>query len=397
MNLLQDVITYIRRILKTPSNAVITDNLIIDYINRFWLLDVQARMQLFDFKTTYQFQTQPNVDQYNMPLYSLQMEPGAQVIGMYPVYQGFLQPCSVNGVRVPLYTQWDQFFNQWPPYVQSNVGIAVGDGTVGPYTIQIPIGLGVTTEVNQQPSGILRGHVDMSGIIATGVNIDPPFGTTINMSIPYTSIIPQVYFTSLDANGNNIVVQDSGQLLIQDGMNFANFGLLMTNGTAPFGYSPLSGGYSTTLNTINYLTGTANVTFPVAVPAGQDINCQYAFFEPGQPRAMLWYNNVITLRNPPDIQYQVSLEAYFTPAAFLSTSQALQFAYMSEYIARGAARKILSDTGDWQQFNAYEPLFQEQEKLVWIRSQRQWTATRTDTIYSNTGFQSNYNQSSIGT
>jgi len=55
---------------------------------------------------------------------------------------------------------------------------------------------------------------------------------------------------------------------------------------------------------------------------------------------------------------------------------------MSEYIARGAARKILSDTGDFEQFNFYEPLFREQELLVWKRSQRQWTASRTPTIYS---------------
>ena len=97
---------------------------------------------------------------------------------------------------------------------------------------------------------------------------------------------------------------------------------------------------------------------------------------------MLFYNNVITLRSVPDIQYLIELDAYLTPAAFLSTSSAVQYGYMSEYIARGAARKILSDTGDVEQFQFYEPLFREQEILVWKRSQRQWTATRTQTIYS---------------
>lgn len=400
MNLLQDVITYIRRILKNSSNSSITDNLIIDYINRFWLMDVQARMQLFDFKTIYQFETQPNVDQYNIPLYSIQIQPGAQVIAMYPVYQGFLQPCSVNGVRVPLFTQWDQFYNQWPNYLQSFQQIATGNGTNGPYTLSLPIGLGVTTTVNQQPSGILRGHVDMAGIIATGVNQDPPIGNDLNLNIPITSIIPSVFFTSIDSTGANVIVQDSGQFLTGN----VNYGLLMSPGNAPFGYSELPNGgalpfpYATTQNTINYNTGIAtNVYFPTAIPNGQAINAQAYFFEPGLPRAMLFYNNTITLRNPPNIQYLVSLEAYLTPAAFLTQSQAVQFAYMSEYIARGSARKILSDTCDWTQFNAYEPLFKEQELLVWKRSQRQWTSTRTDTIYSNTGFQSNYNQSSIGT
>ena len=76
------------------------------------------------------------------------------------------------------------------------------------------------------------------------------------------------------------------------------------------------------------------------------------------------------------------MDAYLSPSAFLNTATAIPFGYMAEYIARGAARKILSDTGDQDQFMFYEPLFREQELLVWKRSQRQWTATRTETIYS---------------
>lgn len=44
MNYLNNVITYVRRIIKSPSNAQITDALIIDYINRFWMMDVDARL-----------------------------------------------------------------------------------------------------------------------------------------------------------------------------------------------------------------------------------------------------------------------------------------------------------------------------------------------------------------
>jgi hypothetical protein len=86
------------------------------------------------------------------------------------------------------------------------------------------------------------------------------------------------------------------------------------------------------------------------------------------------------------------LDAYLTPAAFLNSNQAIPFGYMAEYIARGAARKILSDTGDIEQFMFYEQFFKEQELLVWKRSQRQWTSTRTQTIYStgpSTGASSN--------
>ncbi len=391
MNLLSDIITYIRRIIKSPSNSSISDNLLIDYINRFWIMDVDARMQLFDLKTKYQFQTTPGVDQYNMPLYSVQTEPGNQTIGMYPVYQGFLGPAYISGVQVPFDTQRDSFFNTWPNVTQNMFVLATGNGTSGPYTFTFPIAPNNGTPLNPPIESILKGHIDINGIIAygnaTGLNQDPPFVTTLNIgNIPSTSILSAVYLTSTDANGNNIVVQDSGQFLQASGVNYADLGLLMQPGNAPFGYSALAGGYTTTQNVVNYLTGTvSNVFFPSAIPSGANINAQCYFFQAGLPRAILYYNNTLTLRSPPDRQYLVELDAYLSPAAFLISSAAIPFGYMAEYLARGAARKILSDTGDIEQFQFYEPLFQEQELLVWKRSQRQFTATRTQTLYSQRG------------
>src|SRR6266403_2962486 len=139
INLLSDIITYIRRIIKSPSNAQITDDLILDYINRFWLMDVDARIQLFDLKTKYQFQTVPGFDQYNMPLYSVQTESGNQSINFYPVYQGFLGPAYINGIQVPLQTDPQPFYNLWPKIVQQQVQVATGNGTPGPYTFSFPI------------------------------------------------------------------------------------------------------------------------------------------------------------------------------------------------------------------------------------------------------------------
>lgn len=386
MNLLSDVITYVRRILKTPSNSSITDALIIDYINRFVIMDVDARMQLFDFKTKYQFQTQPGVDQYNMPLYSLQIETPtpptqAQSINMYPVYQGFVGPAYIGGVQVHLETQKDKFFGVWPKIVQQNFVVGTGNGSAGPYSLQIPLLGNPPSPLNPPLNAILRGHVDISGVIATGLNVDPPIAsTTANYisTIPTTSVDSAVYFTAIGSDGSNVVVADSGEFLDTN----QNLGLLMTPGKAPFGNLPLSGGYNSTTNVINYLTGEANVTFPAAIPSGANINAQCYFFQTGLPRAILYYNNVLTLRSPPSSQYLVELDAYLSPAAFLTSSAALPFGYMAEYLSLGAARKILSDTGDAEQLAFYEPRFREQELLVWKRSQRQWTATRTQTIYS---------------
>lgn len=395
MNLLSDIITYVRRIIKSPSNSLITDDLIIDYINRFWIMDVDARLQLFDLKTKYQFQTQPGVDKYNMPLYSVQIEPGSQTIGMYPVYQGFLSPCYINGIQVPFQTQKNQFYNIWPNVVQNLGIIGTGNGTAGPYQLQIPI-VGPTPPPNPPFSGLQRGHIDIAGIIATGNNIDPPLSSNATAavdipSVPITSVDSAIFITSIGADGANIVVADSGFFLSGN----VNYGLLMVPGHAPFGNAILPGGYSTTSNTINYLTGGLNVEFPVVIPQGANINAQCVYFQSGLPRMILFYNNMLTLRSPPDTQYLVELDAYLSPAAFLNTGAAIPFGYMAEYIARGAARKILSDTGDMEQLQFYEPFFKEQELLVWKRSQRQWTASRTESIYSQgfgqgAGFNNNF-------
>lgn len=392
MNILEDIITYVRRIIKTPSNSVITDNLIVDYINRFWLLDLDARVQLYDLKTKYTFLTSPGVDQYNMPLYDLQTQssPGNFVISSFPVYQNFLPPARVNGINVPFYNARDAFFNLWPNYVNNVQGVIQGNGSSGPYSFIIPFGTGSTTTVNQQPSGILRGHVDINGIISAGLNSndDPIVAMTFNPNVLVTSVYSAVYISSTNAAGQNVVVADSGQFLSSN----VNCGLLMAPGTAPFGNTALTNPadpsmpYSLTSNVVNYTTGECYVNFPDDIPAGQNINVQAYLIQPGLPRALMYYNNIITLRNPPDTQYQVEMDCYLTPAAFLSTSQALPFAYMGEYIARGAARKILADTGDIDQLQLNEKFFIEQELLVWKRSQRQITATRTQTLYSGFGF-----------
>src|SRR5215468_11100953 len=122
MYLLSDIITYCRRIVKTPSNQSLTDSLIIDYINRFVTSDVQARVQLFDYKTKYQFETIPQVCDYNMPMYQVQIEsPGnaPNTIAPYPVYQGFTGTSYVNGIQIPMYVQRDPFWKIWPNYLQA--------------------------------------------------------------------------------------------------------------------------------------------------------------------------------------------------------------------------------------------------------------------------------------
>lgn len=386
MNILSDVITYVRRLVKTPSNVVLTDALIIDYINRFWILDVDARIQLFDMKTKYGFWTSPGVTSYNMPYYGInqfqtQVESGGPTIGSYPVYQGFMDPAYCNGIQVPFYTQRDAFYKVWTPYIQTLNVAASGDGS-DTYTLQLPF------------FPAIRGHIDPTGIIASGATIDPIVGNQLgnqgvtplpNGNPPLTSLYPGVTITAQSANNTTLVVTDSGQFSSSD----INVGWLQTNSQATPQVIQAAG-------QVNYNTGAVTVTFSEAIPVGNSIQANCYFYESGIPRAVLFYDNVITVQPPPNISYYVEMDAYLSPAAFLNSGAALQFGYMSEYLARGAARKILSDTGDVEQFSFYEPLFKEQETLVWKRSQRQFTATRTGTIFSDLQSQNTTNANGVG-
>lgn len=380
MNLLSDVITYVRRLIKSPSDQIISDNLIIDYINRFWLMDMSSRMQLFDLKTTYRFQTTPGIDSYNMPLYSAQIEGqgvGSSTITPFPIYQGFTNDCTINGITAPFYTQRQEYWNLWPNNIQPLQDVVTGDGTTLTFQFQLPF------------FPAIPGHVDMMGIVSTGNTEDPIFTNSL-VAIPSTSVKPGVYITYTSINGSNVVITDSGQFL-DSASDGTLYGLLMQPGNPPYGNLALNGGYSMTTNTVDYNTGLVNVTFFDPPAANVPIQVQCYFYQQGIPRSILYYNNTITVRPPPNTQYIIELGAYLTPAAFLQSSNAVPFAYMSEYIARGAARKILSDTGDIEQFQFYEPLFREQEMLVWKRSQRQITATRTPTIFSQGGGITNSN------
>jgi len=349
-------------------------------------MDMDARIQLFDYKTRYSFETLPFVDQYNMPYYGIgpyatqgpgtghaplfpqQTEPSS-TIAPYPVYQNFLSPAYINGIEVPLMSDQSSFFRIWPNYLQPMSPVAIGNGGAT-YTFQLPF------------FPALRGHIDPIGEIAHYNS--GSIGNTVDFDIPPTSIFAGVYVSSQDANAAPLLVRDSGQFFSTN----ENVGLLKGNCTNAWAIGT---------NSVNYITGTVNVTFTANVPTGTSINAQTYFFQPGMPRSLLYFNNMLTMRPPPDNNYVVELTAYLSPASFFNSANAIPYAYMAEYIARGAARKILSDTGDVEQFNFYEPLFKEQEQLVWKRSQRQFTSNRTDTIYSSLSGQSPYSNFGQGT
>lgn len=406
--LLSDIITYVRRIIKQPNTQDISDATIQDYVNRFYVYDMPARIQLFDLKTQYSLELQPNVDQYNAPITIL---PGGAVV---PTYNVFETPAFIDGYKVVWQQDVESFDRLFPDLMQNNFQ-QNGTGISGPYTFSIANG------------PVVQGHIDQ--------NIQPPF--TLSANITNVTQATQAVVTAVNSftvgqlvtfaavlgmtqlNGNTYQVVNANATAFTINVNSTAFGAytgagtasitvtaqglltskvyvtaLDTNGTLNVAQdTPLSAtngaliqydanNIAQVVGSINYVTGLVSVTFLNAIPITSEINSQSIPYSAGRPQAVLFYDNTFKFRPIPSQPFLFQCNAYYTPAAFLATTNAVPYRWMTEYFARGAARKILSDYGDAEQIAFYEPFFREQENFVLRRTTRQNSVTRTSTIYT---------------
>lgn len=348
--LLTDIINYVRRILKQPNAQDISDATIGDYLNRFYIYDMPARIQLFDLKTQFNLELTPNVDQYNAPVSYIN---GAAVV---PTYQTYLTPAYIDGYQIVMQQSHDQWMKLFPNRVlnqfQQN-----GNGTAGVYSFTM-------TDVP-----VIQGHRDL--------NVSPPGNTTVPGGLQRGLLTSNVYVTAIDVNGNLNVAQD-------DPISATTGNLIQ--------FDPLNpGNPPSIIGTVNYITGAVSVTFLYAIPSTSAINFQCIPYSAGRPQAVLFFDNTFSFRPIPDKPYIFQIDAYYNPAAFLSTTNAVPYRFMTEYFARGTARKILQDYGDVEQLQLYEPFFREQEAFVLRKTYRQISNTRVATIFQG---QTSYNPGS---
>lgn len=337
-----DIEIWIRRILKAANVQSITSQTIAEYVNRFYTYDVPARLQLFEMKSQYIFEAQPYVYQYQFP---------------YQNYQLIKPPVFCDGIQMGYYQRNEDFYQIYPEQPLNQVPFQ-GDGTTGPYT----------TITDSFP--ILKGF--KNDLPYQSFANTPPLGGSVVAPVVYNQTLqPFVFITTFDSSGTYMIIVDDGQgNLIQTDASFQN------GPSGPPTLPVLAG-------SVNYLTGACTFSFNNTVLNTTDIQVQTVPFVPGVPRFCLFFNNTIKLFPVPRMSHTIKMDCFITPAQFLSTTSAVPFAYMAEYIARGAARKIMADTADADQLSFYEPYFQEQENFVLRRTERQNSTQRTPTIFSN--------------
>lgn len=335
-SVISDVMTWVRRIVKPQSSAGLPDATILDYLNRFYMYDVPARLQLFELKRQYTFETLPNTYMYQIPFApTIQMEVDSDnnpITSSFPGLQILRPPAYCEGVQIGYFSTNLEYFSAFPEQVNNTTPIN-GTQISGPYNHTL-----------------------------AGVPFLPSFIDYLGQINPYVII-------SAESTAGDML------FLVDDGEGTLN---------------QMDSTFTTTIvagvGEVDYVTGEfTDFEFNDVIPSGNPIRFQVVPYQAGRPTMTLVYDNYIKLFPVPDRVYKIQFETQLTPAQFLNSTDSVPFSYMSEYLARGTARKILSDTGDMEQFSFYEPLFLEQESNVLRRTNRQQLTTRTPTIFS-TGF-----------
>lgn len=175
-----------------------------------------------------------------------------------------------------------------------------------------------------------------------------------------------------DVSGNTLQVRDDG--------NGNLIGDVLGSGT----------------NTINYVTGAVDVTFNAAVENGGDVTIFSVPYTPSRPDAMLFFDNQFILRPVPDKVYKVSVEVYRQPTYLMNNSSSPLLKQWWQFIAFGAAKKILEERQDLEGLQAILPFYKEQELLVLRRTIVQQTNERVATIFTEQASRNGYYDDSWG-
>jgi len=96
-------------------------------------------------------------------------------------------------------------------------------------------------------------------------------------------------------------------------------------------------------------------------------------YQPSRPTYVLYYNNELTFRNPPNTDYLIKIAAYQVQ---IEVNEALNQDYLYRYVTYGAALDIFSDFGEIDRWNETYPIFDRYRSLVYARTNQQYQNQR---------------------
>ncbi len=99
-------------------------------------------------------------------------------------------------------------------------------------------------------------------------------------------------------------------------------------------------------------------------------------YQPQRPTYVLYYNNELTFRGPPNKDYLIKMEAYQVEVEIDPDSNLLQDDYLYRYVCYGAALDIFSDFGEIDKWNDIFPMFRRYRSFVYSRTNSQYQNQR---------------------
>jgi len=353
---LQAIETKVRRLTRSPSIQQLSETDLQNYINTFVVYDFPEHLRMFNNRTTYTFYTNPGQDRYPTDEVSFA---GAVNNPLYNFQNNFISihsPVYMAGYNSFFTQSREQFFGIYPKTNSIAFTGATGNGTNTQFS-------GI---VNTAQSSLVPGQMNQAaGILQFEVLFDSVDSNGLGVTLVDVPVVST-------ATGNNTEIGN-----LYDPNSSLYQAALATPPTVPFLGPLLPGtGY------INYNTGQFNINFTTAPGAGQPINSQTVFQVLSLPQSLLFYDNTFFVRPVPDQPYRIQFEAYMRPTFLMATNQTPQLEEWWQYIAYGAAKKILEDRLDMDTVALITPEFQKQQNLCNRRTLVQYTNERPATIYT---------------
>lgn len=320
----------VRRLTASPSEASLPSVLIQQYVNTFYNSDFPYGIKVDQMRDVYTFYTVPYIDRYPLDV---------------NYNQGVRSPVYVDGIQGMLFKDRQQFFGVWPKFPTTFQPVS-GDGVTQVFTFT----LGSTPIISKT---VIIGGQDVGG----------------------------AYFSVADDGNGNLQLEVPNPVVsvpVQT-TNPAVPGMYNLNTQNPGLNNP------TNIGSINYVTGAVVLNFaPVSItPAsGTVLRVRCSQYQPGRPYSLLFWNNEFTIRPIPKQIHQIEVETYLSPVQFMNTTDNPILNQWAQYIALGAAKKILRDRQDMEGVANLEIFFKEQEALVLERQATEEINQRNVTMFS---------------
>lgn len=327
-NSLGDIITKVRLITKSPSQNMITDDQIVQYINTYYLYDFPQELRLKDSLSNWVFSTVPYQERYKLPTDTyITVEP----------------PLYVNGYQSFFTQSQERFYMLYPRLGLSSVS-AYGNGTTGPYTFTV-------SNAPILQNNVVIGTEDSSGNNAYAND----FPLTVE-----TGVFTGVGINLLSANSINYV---TGVITI----NFLN----PISASTPINVQIVPYQPSRPVSGLFY-----NDTLILRpIPDG---NYQVSIQAYVNPFACLNGANF----NPPTDGGVTDTNTFIPPSGFTSGTDTPQINQWWQLIAWGASIKLLEDRGDWSTVGEIYPFYDKQLRLALRRTLVEMSNERVATIYT---------------